>query len=232
MKRIFITGASRGIGLELTRQCLQRGDQVLASCRQPDSADGLQQLKSAYPDLLTILVLDVTDQVEVEDVAEQAAAEVDGLDILFNNAGILQSGEQVGNLNVDNLLNALYTNAVAPVMVAQSLLNLLKAGVNAKIINITSLSGSITRKTTGGHYSYGGSKTALNMFTRTLAFDVVADGIIVVGIAPGWVRTDMGGPRAKLSVEESVRRVLQLTESLSKKDIGGFLILDGTELPW
>lgn len=232
MKRIFITGASRGIGLELARQCLQRGDQVFASCRQPDSADGLQQLKSTNPDRLTILQLDVTSQSEVESVAEQVSAEVDYLDILFNNAGILHSDEQIGNLAFDTLLNVLHVNSVAPIMVAQSLLGLLKAGKAGKIVNVTSQLGSISRKRSGGRYSYDGSKAALNMFSRTLAFDVIDDGIITIVIHPGWVRTDMGGSGASIGVEESAAGILNVTEKLTKKDVGRFLAWDGAEIPW
>ena len=232
MKQIFITGASRGIGLELARQCLQRGDQVFASCRQPDSADGLQQLKSTNSDRLTILQLDVTNQSEVESVAEQVSAEVDHLDILFNNAGVLQSGEQIGNLEFDTLLNVLHVNSVGPIMVAQSLLGLLKTGKGAKIINVTSQLGSISRKRSGGRYSYDGSKAALNMFSRTLAFDVIGDGIITIVIHPGWVRTDMGGRGASIGVEESAAGILNVTEKLTKKDVGRFLAWDGAEIPW
>ena len=232
MKRIFITGASRGIGLELARQCLQRGDQVFASCRQPDSADGLQQLKSTNPDRLTILQLDVTNQSEVESVAEQVSAEVDYLDILFNNAGIIHSGEQIGNLDFDTLLNVLHVNSVGPIMVAQSLLGFLKTGKGAKIVNVTSQLGSISRKRSGGRYSYDGSKAALNMFSRTLAFDVIDDGIITIVIHPGWVRTDMGGSGASIGVEESAAGILNVTEKLTKKDVGRFLAWDGAEIPW
>ncbi len=232
MKQIFITGSNRGIGLELARQCLQRGDQVFASCRQPDSADGLQQLKSTNPDRLTILQLDVTNQSEVESVAEQVSAEIDHLDILFNNAGVLKSGEQFGNLNSDSLLKVLHVNSVGPVMVAQSLLDLLKAGKAGKIVNVTSQLGSISRKRSGGRYSYDGSKAALNMFSRTLAFDVIDDGIITIVIHPGWVRTDMGGRGASIAVEESAAGILNVTEKLTKKDVGRFLAWDGAEIPW
>ena len=232
MQRIFITGANRGIGLELACQCLQRGDQVFASCRQPEQADELQALMAEYPDRLTILQLDVTDQAEVEAVAESLAAEVDGLDILFNNAGVHPGGEHIGNLDVDNLLSVLYTNSVGPIMVAQSLLDLLKVGHDPKIINVTSQLGSITRKRSGGRYSYDGSKAALNMFTRTLAFDLLPDGIITIVIHPGWVRTDMGGSGASLSVEESTRGILEVTDKLTKDDVGRFLQWDGAELPW
>jgi NAD(P)-dependent dehydrogenase (short-subunit alcohol dehydrogenase family) len=232
MKRIFITGSNRGIGLELARQCLQRGDLVFASCRQPDQADELQALKAEYPDRLTILQLDITNQAQVEAVAEPLATEVDGLDILFNNAGVSLGGERIGNLEVDSVLNVLYVNSVGPLMVTQSLLDLLRAGQNPKIINVTSQLGSITRKRSGGRYSYDGRKAALNMFTRTLAFEVLPDGIITIVMHPGWVQTDMGGSGAPLSVKESAQGILQVTENLTKDDAGRFLQWDGDELPW
>lgn len=232
MKRIFITGANRGIGLELTRQCLQRGGHVFASCRQPELADELQILMTEYSDRLTVLQLDVTDQAEVVAAAESLTTEVDGLDILFNNAGVSLGGEHVGNLDVDSMLNVLHVNSVGPLIVAQSLLDLLRAGQDPKIVNITSQLGSITRKRSGGRYSYDGSKAALNMFTRTLAFEVMADGIITIVIHPGWVRTDMGGKNASISAEESAQGILQVTEGLTKDDVGRFLQWDGAELPW
>lgn len=232
MKRIFITGANRGIGLELARQCLQRGDRVFASCRQPGEAHELHALQTKYPDTLHILQLNITNRAHIDTVAQLLAAEVDGLDILFNNAGISLSGEHVGNLNQDNLLKVLHTNSVGPIMVAQSLLDLLKAGQDAKIINVTSQLGSITRKKSGGRYSYDGSKAALNMFTRTLAYEVLSDGIITIVMHPGWVQTDMGGSGAPLRVEESAQGILQVTDRLKKKDVGRFLQWDGKELPW
>ena len=117
-------------------------------------------------------------------------------------------------------------------MVAQSLLGLLKAGKAGKIVNVTSQLGSISRKRSGGRYSYDGSKAALNMFSRTLAFDVIDDGIITIVIHPGWVRTDMGGRGASIGVEESAAGILNVTEKLTKKDVGRFLAWDGAEIPW
>lgn len=232
MKTIFITGSNRGIGLELTRQCLQRGDKVFASCRNPDEATQLIDLRETYPERLNIIHLDVANEASIGAAAAKISELTERLDILINNAGVLISAESVGNLDAQSLLNVLHINSVGPLMVAQSLLDLLKAGKDAKIVNITSQLGSISRKRSGGHYSYDGSKAALNMFSRTLAFDVIADGIITIVMHPGWVRTDMGGSRASISVEESTRGILQVTEQLTKDDVGRFLQWDGAELPW
>lgn len=232
MAKILITGSNRGIGLELTRQYLKLGDYVFASCRNPDSADELLELQKSYPEHLLIIQLDVSDSTSIASAAKEIRSHTDRLDILINNAGIAHSGELVGNLDSDTMLNVLHTNSVGPMIVAQQLLDLLKKGNNPKIVNVTSQLGSITRKTSGGRYSYDGSKAALNMFTRTLAFEIINDGIIAIVIHPGWVRTDMGGSSAHLGVEESASGIMDVTDNLTKQDAGRFLQWDGKELPW
>ena len=232
MTKIFITGSNRGIGLELSRQYIKRGDYVIASCRNPESGDDLLELQKSYPEHLLIIQLDVSDPTSIAAAAKELSAQTDRLDILINNAGIAHSGEVVGNLDSNTMLTVLHTNSVGPIIVAQQLLDLLKNGNNPKIVNVTSQLGSISRKTSGGRYSYDGSKAALNMFTRTLAFEVISDGIIAIVMHPGWVQTDMGGSNAHLSVEESAKGIMKITDRLKKKDAGRFLQWDGRELPW
>lgn len=232
MKRVFITGSNRGIGLELVRQCLARGDTVFAACREPSKASELKKLASQYSDTLSILKLEVTDPREIQAVGDELESKTDGLDLVINNAAVLLSGERLGNLDGKSLLNVLSINSVAPVMIAQRLSSLLKNGSDPKLINITSGLGSIERKRSGGRYSYDGSKAALNMFTRTLAFELRPSGIIAVVIHPGWVKTDMGGGGASLSVEKSAKGILQVAEDLTPSDAGRFLQWDGSELPW
>jgi NAD(P)-dependent dehydrogenase (short-subunit alcohol dehydrogenase family) len=228
----FTTGANRGIGLELTRQSLQRGDRVFASCRLPDQAEALQQLQGEFPDRLTVLPLDVTETSQIDAAVKVVSSHTDALDLLLNNAAVAVSGERLGNLDPLVIIDAISVNSVAPIIIAQSLLPLLKKGREPKIINITSQLGSISRKASGGRYSYDGSKAALNMFTRTLAFEVLPHNILAVVMHPGWVRTDMGGSSAPLSVEESARGILQVAGNLTKDDVGRFLQWDGAELPW
>ncbi|MDH5507104.1 MAG: SDR family oxidoreductase [Anaerolineae bacterium] len=232
MKHILVTGANRGLGLEFTRQYLGRAARVLATCRQPEQAGELHQLMAAHPEQLTILQLDVTKQAEIDAVGEQAAAAVDRLDILINNAGILPRKETPDNITEHTLLKALHTNAVGPLMVAQRLLDLLKAGEQPKIVNITSQIGSLARKSSGGYYSYASSKAALNMLTRALSFDVRREGIIAVMVHPGWVQTDMGGSGASITAEVSVSGLRQVIDDLTMEDSGRFLSWDGNELPW
>ena len=230
--KIFITGANRGIGLELTRQYLQHGDTVYAACRTPDNANELNQLQDQYPDHLTILQLEVTDDEHIENVGNQLEQITDSLDILINNAGVLLSGENLENLTSKGLLDIFHINSVAPVIITQHLLPLLKNGNNPKLINITSQIGSLERKSSGGRYSYAASKAALNMFSRSLAFDLRSDGIITIMIHPGWVQTDMGGGGASLTVQESAEGIIQIIDNLTMNDLGHFLQVDGPELPW
>ncbi len=232
MQRVFITGANRGLGLEFVRQCLGRGDRVFAGCRQPKNAGALKDLANQNSNRMSMLELDVTRPEHIRAAAQAVASEVDGLDLLINNAGVLLSGEQPGNLQADSLLDVMHANAIGPLMVAQELLPLLEKGDAPKIVNVTSQLGSIARKRSGGRYSYSASKAALNMFTRALAFDVLSRGVIVVTVHPGWVKTDMGGPGAPLAAEESVAGVLELADSLKPQDAGRFLQWDGSELPW
>jgi NAD(P)-dependent dehydrogenase (short-subunit alcohol dehydrogenase family) len=117
-------------------------------------------------------------------------------------------------------------------VVAQSFLALLRAGTNPRIVNISSGSGSLTRRTEGGEYSYAASKAALNMVTRVLAGNMRGEGITAVMISPGWVKTDMGGPNARLEPAESARGLLSVIDGLTPADSGRFLSYDGSELPW
>lgn len=240
MQRIFITGASRGIGLEIARQYLAQGAQVFAGARNPEKATGLQELKTRYPDRLFLVTLDVADAASIEKSYQTVREHVNGLEVLINNAAINAytdpSGSaqhnRLGQLNAEGMLGMFEINSVAPLMIVQRYLDLLKAGKQAKIVNITSESGSLADQRGNGDYSYCASKAALNMLTRILAFDMMKFGILTVMVHPGWVRTDMGGPSARLAPEESVRGMLELIGRLTPKDAGHFFDWNGAEHRW
>jgi NAD(P)-dependent dehydrogenase (short-subunit alcohol dehydrogenase family) len=194
-----------------------------------------------YPDQLKPVRLDVTDQASIEESWAVVREQADGLELLINNAGVNSMSRdsvepashlQLGRLDPERMLAMFHINAIAPLMVVQCYLDLLKAGQEPRIVNISSWLGSLTIKTQGGNYSYCASKTALNMLTRCLAFDVLQFGIIAVMVNPGWVQTDMGGSRAALTPEQSVYGLLRAIDGLTPADAGRFIQWNGTEHPW
>ena len=233
MKRILITGANRGVGLELARQCVARGDRVFAGCRSPEKAEALEKIAAQYPGMLTILPLEVTDEASIAEAAARVAAKVTALDILFNNAAA-NFGDEPGlsAVNAETLLKATHINAVGAVLVAQGFITLLQKGVEPKLVNISSEAGSITGMTHFRGYHYYGSKSAMNMYTRALAWDPETEGITVIAIHPGWVRTDMGGPNAHLSTTQSAAGLLKVTDRMTPADNAKFYTWEGSELPW
>jgi NAD(P)-dependent dehydrogenase (short-subunit alcohol dehydrogenase family) len=240
MRRVLITGAGRGLGLEFARQCLSRGDQVFAGVRQPARAAELLALQAEHPGRLELLALEVTDADSIAAARAALGARVDGLELLVNNAGInsmsADAGDsaahlRLGALQAEPMLAMFHTNAVAPLMVAQAFLDLLRAGEAPRVVSISSWLGSLAGKTGGGNYSYCASKTALNMLMRAFAFDVLPLGVLSIVVNPGWVQTDMGGSRARLTPRESVVGILRVLDELAPEQAGGFYDWDGAEHP-
>jgi len=232
MKRVLITGTNRGIGLGLALACAERGDHIFATCRAPAENKELHSLAAQYPGRITILPLDVTDETRIADCATRVATLVTGLDILFNNAGVNAGDESLSNVRSDVLLNTLQVNAIGPLLVAQQFLDLLHRGEDPKIVNISSESGSIATMVKFRGYGYYGSKAALNMYTRALAIDPQAEGITVIAMHPGWVRTDMGGSGAHLSIQESAAGILRVCDGLQPEDNNKFYTWEGKQFPW
>jgi NAD(P)-dependent dehydrogenase (short-subunit alcohol dehydrogenase family) len=238
MQHILVTGANRGLGLEFTRQYLARGDHVFAGCRQPATAAALHALQAKNPQRLSIVPLDVTDADAIQTWHQAVQSQTDRLDMLINNAGIYSSGgsdgpsERLGRLSFEDALMVLRVNAVGPLLVAQQCLDLLRAGHDAKIVNISSGYGSVSGNSGGFPYYYSASKAALNMFMRSLAADAKRWGITTVLLDPGWVRTDMGGPSAPMTAEKAVRSMIHLIDSLTPRHNGRFLNWQGHEQDW
>lgn len=235
MIRYLITGSNRGIGLALVR-ALAADDsaRVFAACRQPAQADALNALAGAHPDRITVVPLDVTDRASIAAAATAVAAQVEGLDVLINNAAINPPAhsQTLASLTADRMLTIFQVNSVAPLMVVQAFVDLLRAGQHPRIVNISSGMGSMQDTTAGGSYGYRASKAALNMVTRTLAADLRGDGVVTITMNPGWVKTDMGGPGARLEPAESAAGVLRVIAGLTAADNGRFFNWDGTPHPW
>ena len=234
MQTILITGANRGIGLALTKEYLATGDcRVLASCRNPAGAAELNALAESHVGRLPILQLDVNDEASIKRAIDAVKAEAGSLDLLINNAGISGSdrANDLGQLDSAEVASVITTNAVAPLIVTQACRGLLQKGDNPRVVMISSGMGSLA-DAGGNSYAYRMSKAAMNMAARVLALDPALAGVTTVTMAPGWVRTDMGGPSANLAPEESARAMLAVFSGLRAADSGKFFRYDGSELDW
>lgn len=236
MKDILITGANRGLGLELTRQYL--GDdatRIFATCRHPQRAEQLTALAADYGDRIRILGLDVSDEAAIHAAQASVAEEVNGLDLLINNAGIFPKGDHqslnLGNLSAAAVGEVVTTNAVGALIVTQAFRHLLSNGENPRVVMISSGMGSISGAG-GGSYAYRMSKAAMNMAARVLATDSAMGGIITITTHPGWVSTDMGGPSAAITPAQSAAGLRSLIGQLTDADNGKFFLYDGSELAW
>lgn len=232
MPTVLITGANRGIGLEFANQLAAQGWQVLASCRKPDSAEALQQLAIYYPGRVSLIPLAVDDPAQIEALAARLRGQP--LDLLLNNAGYYPGGlhETFGHTSRELWLRAFEINTIAPLKIAEALIDNLEQGQGKTIALITSKMGSLADNTSGGCYLYRTSKAALNMVAKSLVQDLEPRGIKVALLHPGWVRTDMGGPNAWISAQESVAGMLKIILNLGWQDTGRFLAYDGKEIEW
>ena len=238
MRRILVTGSSRGLGLEFVKQLLEKGNQISACNRNPLKYPDLLELKNKFEDKLVLFDLDVSSKDSIDNAFAMISKEVDGLDILINNAGIRFGGEkycdELGKLHKEDFCNIFTVNTVAPVLIVEKFLPLIKMGRNPIIVNISSTSGSIGgRSSKGGGYSYSASKAALNMITRALSVDLEEEGITVISMHPGWVKTSMEyTENAPLTTYESIKGMNRVIEGLAIKDTGKFFDWEGNELPW
>ncbi|KAM8892709.1 C-signal-like [Spinachia spinachia] len=257
---ILVTGANRGIGLELVQQLAQatgQGAHIYACCRTPEGtgAEALRDLSTQYPGKITIMKLDLSDEDSIS-AAFQALNKLigaGGLNLLINNAGINQPGKP-GALcatGKKDMMQVYETNVVGPFLIAKVFLPLLQraaemdspeqGGVKmscrrSAIINMSTLVSSIEKCpetfALAQMYAYRASKAALNMVTRCQSEDFRTHNILVTAIHPGWVRTGMGGEKAPLSTQESVHGMLATLSSLSDKDCGMLLDWQGNTIPW
>lgn len=228
---ILITGANRGIGFELTQQYAEAGWRVIACCREPDKAQELDGVRSDHGEQVSIHRLDVTNSEPIK--ALVTSMEDTPIDILLNNAGIYgQRDDSLGNIDEDKWLETFRVNTIAPIKVMEAFIDVVAASKRKVFASITSKMGSMADNTSGGSYVYRSSKAALNAAMKSAANDLEGRGISVVVIHPGWVQTDMGGPSALLSVEQSAKSIRELLGRVSIEDTGKFFNYDGTVIPW
>jgi len=185
-----------------------------------------------YGGQLSIVQLDVTDPASTDASFEAVSEMADALDLLVNNAGVKLSDDQIHTLKMDEMLRTFAVNSIGPMLVCQCYLSLLEAGESPRIVNISSLWGSLRAYERGELYTYSDSKVALNRLTRRLALEIREKGIIVIAMHPGWVMTDMGGSEVQITPYESVSGVLCVIDRLVMEDSGKFFNWDGEEAPW
>ncbi len=223
-KTVLITGANRGLGLEFARQYAEAGWMVIATARRPESATELNAVG------VRVMQLDVADAKSVAALAHDLDG--DSIDLLINNAGIFPRVGTLTETDFDDVLRTYEVNTIGPMRVTRALLPNLREGRGKTIVSITSGLGSIEKNTSGRYYGYRESKAALNMFARSLATELRDEGLICVVVAPGWVRTDMGGPNANLSPEESITGMRAVIAKLTIADTGTYWDYDGEPMPW
>ena len=220
MSTICITGANRGIGLEMARQFKDRGDHVVAACREASE-------ELATLDVEVIEGIDVTDDRSVGKLVEALGDRT--VDVLVNCAGIL-SDESLGDLDFDRMRRQFEVNSLGPLRVTAALRGNL--GDGSKVAIITSRMGSIEDNTSGGRYGYRMSKCAVNMAGRSLAIDLREAGVAVVILHPGFVRTDMTGGQGLIDPPESAAGLIARIDELTLETSGSFRHTNGEELPW
>jgi NAD(P)-dependent dehydrogenase (short-subunit alcohol dehydrogenase family) len=231
METILITGANRGIGLELTRQYLKKKSRVIAACRTPNRAESLVPLKASFPDTLHVYPLEVTADDSVKSLADAIRNET--IDVLINNAGISGGEKQdLREMDYSRWALTLAVNTIAPFRVSVALLDNLRRSKKPRLITLSSQLGSMLRATSTGYYAYRSSKAAVNKVMQGLAVDLRSENIIVCPVHPGWVQTDMGGAKADLTVQESASGLIALIDRLELSDSGRFFNWNGEEHPW
>ena len=228
----LVTGANRGIGLEFTRQLLERGNRVIAACRKPGHANALDALAGEHPGRLQVVPLDVAEAASHKALIGELPLLLgdEKLDLVIQNAGVLHSGERFGHLTEANLLDSFRTNTSGPLLLTQSLAPWLADG--AKIANLSSVLGSIAGTDAFSTPSYRLSKAAQNMATRLLAAALADRAITVIALHPGWVQSDMGGDGAAVSAVESASGLLKVIDGATSKDSGHFFDYQGREVAW
>lgn len=229
MTNILVTGANRGIGLEFARQYGEEGVRVFATCRDPAKAHELNEIAERSKGHVTVHALDVSNNELVSRLANELKDPP--IDILINNAGVAGRWSSVSEPDYALWEETLRVNTIGPLRVTFAFRpHLMKSKVR-KVIIISSGMGS-TAESEGGSYAYRSSKAAVNNVMRTLSVDWRKDGFIFALLCPGWVKTDMGGPNARLEPRESIALMRKIIAGLQPADSGRYLNRHGKDIPW
>ncbi|WP_336777932.1 SDR family NAD(P)-dependent oxidoreductase [Pantoea sp. USHLN256] len=225
--RVLLIGASRGLGLALAETLLQRGYQVVATGRENSTAN-LQHLAQRFPQLMTVESVDINQSEQVQALHTRLADRQ--FDMLFVNAGVKNDDrETIADVSTEEFIRVMVTNALSPLRVIETFKD--RVSATGTIAVMSSGQGSLTNNTNGNYEVYRGSKAALNMLMRSFAARSADDRTLLL-MAPGWVRTDMGGPEARLTIEESIPNLLNTMESYAGRRGIHYLDYLGRVVPW
>lgn len=247
MNSILITGCNRGLGLGIVKELIKLSKPpkyIFATCRDVKKAEELSNISQNHQNV-KIIQIDLNNFNEYDRLVQTVADTVknEGLNVLFNNAGISPKSTRINFVKVEDLMDTFKTNTVAPIMLTKAFIPLLKkaALVNenaplgvgkAAIINMSSILGSIEANVEGGLYAYRASKTALNAATKSMSIDLKDNKILCVSLHPGWVKTDLGGSKAPLDIETSCHKMIKTILNMNENHNGGFYRYDGKKLNW
>ena len=239
----LVTGGNRGLGWEWSKQLAEKKYRVILTARSLDNA--IRAVEPLLDDgaLIEARYLDVSLESTMQELSREIALDYGRLDVLINNAGInafsLGDREAVlrttklGLLDPEKLLEMMRVNSIGPALIVKHFLPLLIKSGDPKVINISSWLASLKKKNNGGNYGYAASKAALNMMGKAMSFDLAEHGVSCVQVNPGWVSTDMGGAKAPITPEESVKAMIRnVLQRISIRDAGKFYNADGSEHPW
>lgn len=223
--RALVIGASRGIGLELSRQLLARGDEVIATCRDDAGAARLAALGPGRCEVVGMDVRDPSGGATLRDALGDRA-----LDVLVHSAGVMgPSSRSLEEMDYAGWAETFAINVHGPHRAIVALLANLRRSARPRALALSSIMGCLHRDSTG-HHAYRSSKAALNKVMRLLAREV--PDVVLCPVHPGWVRTEMGGPLAELPVARAVAGLVALIDRLTLEQSGRFWQWDGTELAW
>jgi len=228
---ILITGTNRGLGLEFVNSYLSSGRTVIATCREPEKATELSTLKAQYKEQLEIVALEVGDANSRQNLIDTLNGQA--LDTYINNAGVYGGQQQnFGEVEEDKWLETLKINSIAPLMLSQALMPNLLQGQHKTIAFLSSKMGSIDDNGSGQCYIYRSSKTTLNSVARSMSIDLKGQGVRVLIMHPGWVKTDMGGDNGLIDTQTSVNGMRQTIDRNVLEDSGNFFNYDGAHIAW
>ena len=230
MTNVLITGANRGLGLGFVKSFLSKNVNIICTTRNIPGSKELLECKKKHPKNLEILELDLLGE-NSENILSDLLSDKP-IDIFINNAGVGNSNQRFGVVSSLPWIEVLKVNLIAPLTVTQSIIENIKKGSDKKIYFLSSQLGSIEDNKSGGMYIYRSSKTALNQVVKSLSVDLKPMGITVISLHPGWVKTDMGGPNAPVSIDESIKGMMKVIDTTDIRNTGTFLNYDGQGLPW